>query len=275
MTFGDFWAALTSQIDRLDTSALRDGFEAFAARHGVDPSTPGLWQDFTRLWVLFEATRDGGWWRLRWDITDQEPTSVVIWKAWMRSPPVHAFATESAVAECDEITALLSVSARRLGVRGVGLFYPTWNHVIAGWAPTALAKQPQNVVLIPTTQIYQGCPSTFDDTSFKVPKHVYEFPKVDMRDGTEMPSSLATFLLEQVRAYGEATPDLLALIRAKRADLLGSSLGDCDAYRQKISSELRPSLSCADRRALRHLAQSELGNRELDDGAVMDFLASP
>jgi hypothetical protein len=275
VTFGDFWAALGSQIDRLDTTALRSGFEAFATRHGVDPSTPRLWQDFTRLWVVFEATRDGGWWRLRWDITDQEPSSVLILKEWMRSPPEHAFASESAVAECDEITALFAVTARRLGVRGVGLFYPTWNHVIAGWAPEALAKESERVVLIPTTQIYQGCRSTFDHTSFKVPRQVYEFPKVDVRDSTEMPSSLATFLLEQVRAYGGATPELLALIRAKRADLLGSSLGDCDAYRKTLSNELRTRLSCADHRALRHLAQREMSDGEMSDEGVMDFLASP
>jgi hypothetical protein len=275
VTFGDFWSALATQIDRLDTTALRRGFEAFAARHEVDPSTPHLWQDFTRLWVVFEATRDGGWWRLRWDVTDQEPTSVVIWKAWMRAPPTHAFATESAVAECDEITALFSVTARRLGVRGVGLFYPTWNHVIAGWAPEALARPgAKNVVLIPTTQIFQGCPSTFDETTFKVPKHVYEFPKVDMRDATEMPPSLAHFLLEQVRAYGEASPELLALIRAKRADLLRSSLGDCGAYRQQLATALGPRLSCADRRALRHLAGQELGQHGLTDEQALAFLAS-
>jgi hypothetical protein len=276
VTFGDFWTALATQIDRLDATGLRSGFEAFAARHDVDPSTPRLWQDFRRLWVVFEATRDGGWWRLRWDITDQEPTSVVIWKAWMRSPPEHAFASESAVAECDEITALFSVTARRLGVRGVGLFYPTWNHVIAGWAPEALAKPgAKNVVLIPTTQIFQGCPSTFDETTFKVPKHVYEFPKVDMRDATEMPPSLAHFLLEQVRAYGEASPELLALIRAKRADLLRSSLGDCDTYRQQLTTELRPRLTCADRRALRHLVERELGQHDLSDEQALTFLASP
>jgi hypothetical protein len=276
VTFGDFWSALATQIERLDTTALRSGFEAFAARHDVDPSTPQLWQDFTRLWVVFEATRDGGFWRLRWDVTDQEPTSVVIWKAWMRAPPTHAFASESAVAECDEITALFSVAARRLGVRGVGLFYPTWNHVIAGWAPEALAGvSTETVVLIPTTQIFQGCPSTFDETTFKVPKHVYEFPKVDMRDATEMPLPLAHFLLEQVRAYGEGSPDLLALIRAKRADLLRSSLGDCDAYRQQLATALRPRLSCADRRALRHLAEHELAQRDLSNEQALTFLASP
>jgi hypothetical protein len=276
VTFGDFWTALAAQIDRLDTTALRSGFEAFAARHDVDPGTPQLWQDFTRLWVVFEATRDGGWWRLRWDVTDQEPSSVLIWKAWMRTPPAHAFASESAVAECDEITALFSVTARRLGVRGVGLFYPTWNHVIAGWAPEALARPgANNVVLIPTTQIFQGCPSTFDETTFKVPKHVYEFPKVDMRDAADMPRALAQFLLEQVRAYGEASPELLALIRAKRADLLRSSLGDCDAYRQQLATELRPRLTCADRRALRHLTEHELGQHGSSDEQALSFLASP
>ena len=205
VTFGDFWAALATQIEALDTAALGPSFEAFAEHHGADASSTKLRQDFTRLWALFEATRDGGWWRLRWQVTDQEPTSQQIWKAWQRSPPSQSFATASAVAECDEITALFSVTARRLGVRGVGLFYPTWNHVIAGWAPEGVDQRERGgVVLIPTTQIFQGCPATFDQTSFKPPKHVYEFPKVDVKDSAEIPPPLAAFLLEQVRAYGEA-----------------------------------------------------------------------
>src|SRR5262249_6220507 len=154
-TFGEFWSALARQIDALDGSALRPELTAFATRHDVDPETPGLWQDFRRLWTAFETTRDGGFWRLRWQVTDQEPSSVQIWRAWQRSTPQQAFAAASAVAECDEITALLSVAARHLGVRGVGLFYPTWNHVIAGWAPSGFASR--EVVLLPTTQIFQSC----------------------------------------------------------------------------------------------------------------------
>jgi hypothetical protein len=277
VTMGEFWRALSAQIARLDTGALRSGFEAFAAQHAVDPSSPVLFRDFTKLWVVFEATRDGGWWRLRWDITDQEPSSVKIWKAWFRTPPAEqSFAAASAVAECDEITALFSVTARRLGVRGVGLFYPTWNHVIAGWSPAAFAEQSvKDVVLIPTTQIFQGCPSTFDRTTFKPPRQVYEFPRVDIKDDVEMPAALATFLLEQVRAYGEATPALLALIRAKRADLLQSSLGDCSGYRRDLVSELRASLSCADRSALRHLAMRELGRPGWSDEETLSFLGMP
>ena len=189
---------------------------------------------------------------------------------------MQSFATPSAVAECDEITALFSVTARRLGVRGVGLFYPTWNHVIAGWAPEGLDQTKRgNVVLIPTTQIFLGCQDTFDRTSFKPPKQVYEFPRYDVKDDVEMPASLAAFLLEQVRAYGEASPPLLALIRTKRAELLRSSLGDCAAYRRRVQEEVAGHLSCADRRALRHLAGVELGRPELSEAAALSYLGEP
>ncbi len=272
-TFGDFWRALGAQIDALDGTALESELVAFGERHGIDPDAPGLRQEFRRLWTAFEATRDGGWWKLRWQITDQEPTSLQIWKAWRRTPPRVGFADVSAVAECDEITALFSVMARRLDVRGVGLFYPTWNHVIAGWMPSALTET-KRVVLVPTTQIFQGCESTFDQTSFRVPKQVYEFPRYDVRDSTELPAELAGFLLDQVRAYGEATPALLALIRTKRAELMRSSIADCGSYRQKLVAHLRQApLSCGDRRALRQVA-FELGGAATTE-AVLSFLASP
>lgn len=127
-------------------------------------------------------------------------------------------------------------------------------------------------MLIPTTQIFQGCEATFDQTSFKPPKQVYEFPRIDVKDGVELPASLAAFLLEQVRAYGEATPALLALIRAKRADLLGSSLGDCHDYRRRLQGEVAQNLSCADRRALRHLATVELNRADLTEADALAFL---
>jgi hypothetical protein len=276
VTMGDFWSALGAQVDGLDTTALEPAFAEFAKHHEADSSSASLRRDFTRLWAVFEATRDGGWWRLRWQVTDQEPSSVQIWKAWKRSPPAQSFATPSAVAECDEITALFSVTARRLGVRGVGLFYPTWNHVIAGWAPEGLDQSKRgNVVLIPTTQIFLGCEDSFDQTSFKPPKQVYEFPRYDVKDNVEMPAPLAAFLLEQVRAYGEASPQLLALIRTKRAELLQSSLGDCAAYRRRVRDQVAGHLSCADRRALRHLASRELGRPDLSEAAALSYLGEP
>jgi hypothetical protein len=271
--FGDFWSALATQVDALDQSALRPSFVAFAARHGADASDEKLWRDFARLWLAFEATRDGGFWRLRWRVTDQEPSSNEIWKAWLRTTPSASFGAVSTVAECDEITSLFSLTARHLGVRGVGLFYPTWNHVIAGWAPPGNVLPKASVVLVPTTQIFQECSATFDETTFKTPKHVYEYPRTDVRDEREMSRPLASFLLEQVRAYGEASPRLLALVRAKRAEVFRSSLGDCSAFRRQLATELAPRLSCADRRALRHLAQTELERPSLNEAEVLAFLA--
>jgi hypothetical protein len=276
VTFGDFWRALGAQVDSLDSTPREAAFRELATNHRLDPETPGLRHDFLRLWSLFEATRDGGWWRLRWKVTDQEPTSKEIWKAWQRTLPEARFDAPSAVAECDEISALFSVTARRLGVRGVGLFYPTWNHVIAGWTPQALAGRSDRsgVVLVPTTQIFLGCQDTFDRTSFAAPKRVYEFPKVDMKDTSELDPALATFLLEQVVAYGEATSDLLALIRTKRAELLGSSVGDCGKFRRELATRLLPQLSCADQRALRHLASQELARPDASTAELLDWLAS-
>lgn len=276
VTLGDFWSALTDQISKLDASELRSTYLALAERHSIDPRTPGLWDDFVRLWVAFEATRDGGWWRIRWDITNQEPSSVRIWKAWIRSPPDQSFGTPTAVAECDEITALFAVIARRLGVRGIGLFYPTWNHTIAAWAlPAPSEHAPFTVVLVPTTQIFQGCPATLDRTTFTPPKHVYEFPRYDVRDTTEIPVALASFLLEQVRAYGEASPDLLDLIRAKRADVLQSSGTGCAEFRRALVVALAPRLTCGDVRALEHLARSELGQAPADARATLSWLGAP
>jgi hypothetical protein len=276
-TLGDFWTALSAQVVVLDTTGLRSRFRSFTERHGMDAQAPGLWDDFVRTWIAFEATRDGGWWRVRWAITNQEPSSVRIWKSWIASPPTQSFDGVTAVAECDEITSLFAVTARQLGVRGIGLYYPTWNHTIAAWAPAQFAQQSRApVVLVPTTQIFQGCPATFDLTTFAVPKHVYEYPRYDVRNTTVIPAALATFLLEQVRAYGEASPELLALIRAKRANALVSSVGDdCDAYRRELARELQGKLTCADRRALTHLAQVELHQATLDDAATLAWLGEP
>jgi hypothetical protein len=98
VTLGHFWAALQQQVELLDTRSLDAAFAGFVERHQLDRQTPGLRRDFVRAWLAFEATRDGGWWRLRWDITDEEPSSVKIWRAWLRSPPEQAFASATAVA---------------------------------------------------------------------------------------------------------------------------------------------------------------------------------
>ncbi|MGC4092844.1 MAG: hypothetical protein QM756_34160 [Polyangiaceae bacterium] len=140
LRFSEFVERLAQIADASATEALRGEFDAFAAEHQLDPEAPQLWQDYRRLRALFEAVRDGGSWRLRWAITDQEPTSRLIWRAWESVGQSGNPGAVTANAECDELSSLYSFLARRLGVRGVGLFYPTWNHTIATWTPTQRPK---------------------------------------------------------------------------------------------------------------------------------------
>jgi hypothetical protein len=239
-----FLARLAERLDAHAESRNAD-FDEFVARHALE-RTDALRRDHARLRLLFEAARDGGFWRLRWDITNRDATSSLIWSNWRAHPPALVSSSASATAECDELSALLAALARGVGVRNVGLFWPTWNHTIAAWNPT-----PATRVLVPTSQIFLGCDDTFDATSFS-PTHqktVWEFPATDL--GKEAVSAeLATFLLDRIDAYGDASSDVLSAIRLDRAIRLGSSVPSrCGANANRIL-RARDGLSCADRRAI-------------------------
>src|SRR5581483_9911458 len=135
-----FFAALAEHLDA-HVPARRADFDAFAARHELEP-TDALRRDYVRAELLFEATRDGGFWRTRWAITNHDATASLVWSSWRAKP--GAIAT----GECDELSALFASLARGVGVRNIGLFWPTWNHTIAAWNVT-----PKTRVLIPTSQI--------------------------------------------------------------------------------------------------------------------------
>ncbi len=273
VTVESFTDALVQQLDAVGEEVVRPAWEQFTARRGIDPNTPGLSGDFRRLRLLFEATRDGGWWRLRWDITNQEPSSQRIFTQWEQGGSPLALGESSAVAECDEVSALLAVLGRRIGVRGLGLFYPTWNHTIVAWAPPQLVKQHQRVVLVPTTQIFLGCDAGFDATTFRTRlTNIEEYPRWDVRPSRPMSATMARYLLEQVRAYAGARLELSELMRATRAFLMGSSVGACNEHRQALATSLAEGLTCGDRRALRHFASEELASPAQSPEATLAML---
>lgn len=269
LPFSEFVARLARALDQAaNTSHLRKAYAEFAAAHQLDPASPELFRDFSRLRLLFEATRDGGLWRLRWDITNQQPSSKLIWSAWATSLKGDAYAAATATAECDELSALYAFLARRLGVRNVGLIYPTWNHTVAAWSPTLAGKAQNFRVLIPTSQIFLQCAHSFDATSFS-PKHPsYEYKAQDLAPDTPIAAQTAEFLLNQVHIYGEASFELLALLRAHRALRLDSSMSVCTDYRRQLVRQLSHELSCADQRALEHYVRHELKS----DGDVLSQL---
>lgn len=262
--------ALAARIDETATAARTADAHAFWAEHGLD-ATRARVRDYVRVRTLFEMTRDGGPWRVRWAITNEEPSAKEIWAAWRKAPPAIASAAPSVTAECDEISALFAGLARRAGVRGVGLFWPTKDHTIAAWEPAPGVR-----VLVPTTQIYAGCDATFDRTPFRptVQRTVFEFPERDVPDATSLPTDLASFLLDQVSHYAAASLDVLAAIRLHRAIALRSSVGpSCEPRVKELSKALRArSLGAADRRALVRYGVTELSLAGASPEDVLDRL---
>jgi hypothetical protein len=273
--FGQLANDLRDHIDRLEPDAgLSAEYDAVRQKHGIDElRVPSLRADFVRARILFEATRDGGLFRLKWAVTDQEPGSRRIWETWRRKTAF--FGPPTAIAECDEISGLYAFLAKRAGVRAVGLFYPTVNHTIAAWEPLGLGKpDPRHRILIPTTQIFLSCDAGFDTTTFDPrAQRVWEYPLHDVNDNTAISDELAGFLLGQIDAYGASSPDLLALLRLDRAVRFGSSTGPCTQTRLSLVEALRTrDLSTADRAALEHYAHHEMA-ADLHPEKVLDALS--
>lgn len=122
--------------------------------------TPSSLLEYSRVRLAFETTRDGGLWGLRWAVTNQDPTERFIWAsllAW------HG-AEVTAVAECDELSAMFASLARAMGVRDVGLFWPTWNHTVAVWTTPGEAGNVR--VVVPTSQIFLAAGETLGTNGF-------------------------------------------------------------------------------------------------------------
>lgn len=264
VTFLTFLADLEAQLDRLPRHpALAAEHLALCTRHRIEgPECEALSESFYRTRLLFEATRDGGLWRLRWAVTNQEPSSRRIWTQW--SQRTSFFGAASATAECDEISSLFAFLSREVGVRSVGLFYPTWNHTIAAFSPAEIhdVKQRRAIrILIPTTQIFLSCEAGFDRTTFEEKKQpVFEYPLHDLSAKSRIPRPVAEFLLDQLAVYGGSSPDLLDLLRLHRAERFRSSVGDCSDQRRTLVQRLRvDGITEADAAAIRHYFEHELG----------------
>jgi hypothetical protein len=56
------------------SAGTRLGFQTFLSTHQLDPHSI-RYSDYVIVHLLFEATRDAGFWNLHWSITDQPPNS--------------------------------------------------------------------------------------------------------------------------------------------------------------------------------------------------------
>ncbi len=159
-TVGDLVSEMT-ELASANTSApaVMADWRALAALRDL-ADTPAALLEYSRVRLAFEATRDGGLWGLRWAVTDRDPTERFVWEsllAWQG-------AEVTAVAECDELSAMFASLARAMGVREVGLFWPTKNHTVAVW--TTPGRTGTVRVVVPTSQIFLAGGETLGTDGF-------------------------------------------------------------------------------------------------------------
>jgi hypothetical protein len=198
-----------------NSSGMRLAFQSFTAAHGLSPGNV-RYSDFVMVRLLYEATRDAGFWNMHWEITNQPPNSDNVWRQWqgVRKPSLLA---PTAIAECDELSALYAFLAEREGVKGVGLFWPYPNHTVAVWTLHPATGAAIRVV-VPTSQIFLQDTDDFDTRTFNPwsQKTIYEYTRRDVPDTFEIPKSLFDLFVLQVDRYAGASDGTLQQIRYLR-----------------------------------------------------------
>lgn len=224
----DLFAALSREADRLSTSqVVRDDYRRLMRAHGL-PDDDALLADYLRVRIAFEATRAGGLWGLQWRVTDQLPQSDRIWAQWdaLALPADGTPPFSTAIAECDELSALFAVVARGMGLSPrsrVGLFWPTSNHTVAVWtivaAPAASASTPAEVrIVVPTSQIFLDSVQSLGTRGFDPgtqPK-IFPYARRDIGDEHPLPAALARYFVRQVRRHAGDPQGLLQTARNRR-----------------------------------------------------------
>jgi len=255
-TVANLETALRAKAKTLESSpGMRQSFQNFlAARHLAPDSI--RYSDFVLIRLLFEATRDAGFWNLHWSITDKPPNSDEIWKQW-KATARPSLTTPTATAECDELSALYAFLVERAGVKSVGLFWPYSNHTVAVWTPHPVRDKEIRVV-VPTSQIFLDETDMFDTRKFNPwrQKTIYEYTRRDVADSFELPTKLFDFFLQQVDKYADASDLTLQQLRYLRDAVLQGAWTPEQAAREALKK--RASLhnpSPEDLAAFDHFAQ--------------------
>jgi hypothetical protein len=223
---------LVAELERVaeelaEQPAVREDYEAFVAAHGLADSD-ALWRDYVRVKLVFESTRDGGLWHLRWDITNENPNSEQIWRQWKRAKvPEGEAVLPTAYAECDELSALFAFLVARLGVRHVGLYWPTWNHVVAVWTVRSKDDAPVRIV-VPTSQIFLTNDDSLGTTGFDPwsQRTIYEYRRRDVKGSHVIDAELARFFVEQARRHAGLPQLELQRLRNERDAAMEAALAE-------------------------------------------------
>lgn len=197
------------------SSGMHESFQSFTAAYRIAPGSIS-YSDFVIVRLLYEATRDAGFWNMHWTITNMPPNSDRIWLQWRSAKPVSPL-VPTASAECDELSALYAFLVERSGTRSVGLFWPYPNHTVAVWVLHP-AHRGEVRVVVPTSQIFLGVNDSFATKKFDAwhQKTIFEYKRRDVPDSFELPPPLFAFFLRQVDQYAGASDSTLQEIRYLR-----------------------------------------------------------
>jgi len=197
------------------SSGMRSSFDSFISAYKIPPHSIS-YSDFVIVRLLYEVTRDAGFWNMHWTITNMPPNSDQVWRQWKAvtsvSPP-----TLTASAECDELSALYAFLVGRVGVHNVGLFWPYPNHTVAVWVLHPVGGADVRVV-VPTSQIFLTVNDSFATRKFNPwhQKTIYEYKRRDVPDNFQLPKPLFDFFLQQIDKYAGASDSTLQQIRYLR-----------------------------------------------------------
>ena len=215
-TLAQLIGTIRAKAKTLEAGAgMRVSFQSFTIASRTRAGSVS-YPDYVLVRVLYEATRDAGFWNLHWTITDRPPNSDSIWRQWgaVRTP---SSLTPTASAECDELSALYAFLAGRAGVKGVGLFWPFPNHTVAVWVLRPAAG-PVVRVVVPTSQIFLGVTDSLNTRTFDPwrQKSIYEYTRRDVPDTFQLPGPLSDFFLSQLDKYAGASDATLQQLRYLR-----------------------------------------------------------
>ena len=219
-------AELQAVADAMEEDpTVQADFEAFAKARELTP-TAALRRDYTRVKLAFEATRDGGWWHLRWDITNRKPNSEEIFSQWRDDPALFDASGQpmaTATAECDELSALFAFIVRRLGVGKVGLFWPVWNHVVAVWSVTE--NETTHRIVVPTSQIFLAADASLGTEGFNPwkQKTIFTYRRKDVSMRSTLPDALVRAFVDQAWTHAFEDQETAQEKRNARSRVLDGS----------------------------------------------------
>lgn len=110
-TLLDLVNAVRLKAKSLETAAgVQSGFKTLTSRFSIEPNSANV-SAYSVARLLYDATRDAGFWNLQWTITNRPPDSNNIWRQWASVSAPPWVLTPTVLAECDELSALYAFLA--------------------------------------------------------------------------------------------------------------------------------------------------------------------